>query len=213
MTGTQTRRAKKPAMTHITFLIDESGSMAPTAADVRGGFNAYVDHLAGDGNTYRLSIIKFGSHVRPLCANLPLAEVPRLTEENYRPLDTTALYDAIGYGLAEAQRLRGTTRKPYGRERELFIIMTDGFENSSREYTRNAIVTGIKQREEAGNWTFVYLGADQDAWAIGQDLGLAKGNVLSYHSAESGTMFRSLATASSATAGSALPHTVNFFNP
>ena len=171
---------KKTPKTNVIFLLDESGSMASAASDVRGGFNTYVEKLSGDGNTYSLSAIKFGTTVRPLFANLPLADVPCLTTENYSPSDSTALYDAIGFALAEARKQWGTKSKPYGKDRFIVIIMTDGFENVSREFDKEQIVAKIKRREEAGNWTFVYMGADQNAWDAASTLGFAKGNVLSY---------------------------------
>lgn len=196
----------------IYFLLDESGSMEDTASDVRGGFNAYVEALKGDGNTYTLTGIKFGTTVRSLFTNLSLAQVPKLTVDNYKPLDSTALYDAIGYALDEAKKRSATGEKPYGVRRVLFIIMTDGFENASKKFSKEAIVARMKRREAAGNWTFVYLGADQDAWSIARDLGMAKGNVMSYASAESPQMFTSLASSTSTSATSTAPSTRSFFS-
>ncbi len=194
------KKVKKPTKTNVIFILDESGSMSSTASDVRGGFNTYVEKLKGDGNTYTLTAIKFGTNVRPLFANLPLDQVPVLTHENYMPLDSTALYDAIGHALATANKEWGTEAKPYGEDPVICIIMTDGFENASREFGKDAIVSKIKQREEAGNWTFVYMGADQDAWAIASQLGFAQGNVMSYASAATGSVFDGLVKATSATA-------------
>lgn len=195
----------------VYFLLDESGSMGSRASDVRGGFNSYVENLRGDGNTYCLTTVKFGGTVRPLFANLSLDQVPALTTENYLPQDSTALYDAVGYTLAEARKHFGTQEKPYGTDPVFFIIMTDGEENASKEFSKQAIVDKIKRREKAGNWSFIYLGADQDAWAIASDLGLAKGNVMSYQSGETEAVFRSLSTATSTSAGSEMLSTNYFF--
>lgn len=184
--------------TNVIFILDESGSMSIAASDVRGGFNTYVERLKSDGNDYSLSALKFGTKVRPLFANLPLSEVPLLTEANYQPRDSTALYDAIGSALAEAKRQWGTEKKPYGKDRVIVVIMTDGFENASREYGKEVIITEMKQREAAGNWTFVYLGADQDAWSIASNLGFAQGNVMSYASASTNSAFYRLASSTSA---------------
>lgn len=218
MTQTETKptkriKAKKPVSlkTHIIFIIDESGSMATCATDVRGGFNTYVEKLQGDGNDYSLTAIKFGTTVRPLFANLTLDQVPTLTPENYMPLDSTALYDAIGHGLDEAKKQWGTEKKPYGEERVLFIVMTDGFENASKQFNKETITARMKRREEAGNWTFVYLGADQDAWAAASGLGFAQGNVLSYASADAGPMFINLATSTTASGTSTATQSRTFF--
>ena len=184
-----------------------------TAADVRGGFNGYVEKLKDDGQSYSLTAVKFGTKVRPLFANLALHDVPKLTEENYMPLDSTALYDAIGHGMATASDQWGTVDQPYGKDRMIFIIMTDGFENASREYSKDMIVSEIKKREEAGNWTFVYLGADQDAWSIAGQLGFTQGNTMSYASSASAETFGVVAAATSTTSASSAKSTRSFFNP
>lgn len=186
-------------MTHVLMVLDESGSMAPTASDVRGGFNAYVETLKHDGNTYRMTVIKFGTTVRPLWSDLPLSEVPPLTTENYTPLDTTALYDALGAALDDARTRFGTPEHPYGVDKVILVIVTDGYENASRRYGKEEITARLARRQAAGNWTLVYMGADQDAWQSAQVLGLSQGNVLSYASKETTQAFRSLALSTSAT--------------
>lgn len=118
------------------------------------------------------------------------------------PCGSTALYDAIGFALAEV--------KLVGEDRFIVIIMTDGFENASKEFTKEMITAKIKLREQAGNWTFVYMGADQDAWAVASSLGFAQGNVLSYASATTGTVMHNLAT-STTTASSGTTRSVKTF--
>jgi uncharacterized protein YegL len=195
--------------TRVIFLIDESGSMLPKAEDVRGGFNSYLEKLKGDGNNYSLSIIKFESKVHPLVIGMALDEVPQLTKENYQPLNHTALYDAIGYIFAQASKFPDVSPEhPYGTDPVLVIIMTDGQENASKEYVKKDITTGIKEREDKGAWTFVYLGADQDAWSVAGDLGMYAGNTMSFASGEMQSTFDQLAGATTATAGR---QTRNFF--
>lgn len=197
--------------TNVIFILDESGSMQNTASDVRGGFNTYVNKLKDDGNEYSLSTIKFGTTVRPLFANQPLDQAPLLTEQNYMPLDSTALYDAIGFALSEARKYWGTNEKPYGKDRFIVIIMTDGFENASKKFSKEEIAAKIKRREEAGNWTFVYMGADQDAWSVASNLGFAQGNVMSYASASTATMFGNLANSTTTASSSTSTQTRGFF--
>lgn len=186
-------------ITRLLVVLDESGSMAAAASDVRGGFNAYVETLRHDGNRYRMTAIKFGTTVRPLWSDLPLSEVPPLSLENYTPLDTTALYDAVGAALDDARTRFGTPEKPYGVDKVILVIVTDGYENASRRYGKEEITARLARRQAAGNWTLVYMGADQDAWQSAQVLGLSQGNVLSYASKETTQAFRSLALSTSAT--------------
>lgn len=186
-----------PAPVNVLFLLDESGSMLPHATDVRGGFNAYVTKLKQDGNVYALSVIKFSNTVAPLFVNLPLQDVPELDESSYQPSSGTALYDAIGETLVQARKRWGTKEHPYGIERFLVIIWTDGEENASHRFVGPEIISKIKRRQEAGNWTFVFLGADMDAWAAAEKLGVAPGNAYSYSSRHTSQTFDTLADATS----------------
>lgn len=196
---------------HVLFVIDASGSMAPKAADVRGGFNAYVAHLREDTTSaYRLTAVTFDTHVATLFTDVTLDQVPTLDATNYRAGGNTALYDALGVSLDELTSALRREGKPFGEERALVIVMTDGEENSSQRFTKEQVVSAIKAREAAGTWTFVYLGADQDAWAAAAGLGFAAGNVAGY--AGSGTLgvFRKLAYSTARYSASAAPNVRNF---
>ena len=117
-----------------------------------------------------------GSNIRKVFIEEPVASVPALTVGNYRPSGGTNLYDAIGETITtiDAQLADKATVPNI-----LVVIFTDGEENSSREYNLDSIRTMIKDREEQG-WTFVYMGANQDAWQVGASFGLAKGQTMTY---------------------------------
>lgn len=182
---------------HVLFIIDSSGSMSSKAGDVRGGFNEYVAQLCEDGTgSYRLSAVTFDTNVATLFSDMPLYQVPQLDEQNYRPGGNTALYDAIGISLDELTSALRTKDKPFGEDRALVIIMTDGEENSSRRFSKAQIANAITSRESAGNWSFVYLGADQDAWAAAAGLGFAQGNVAAYAATATTDVFRKLSVKS-----------------
>jgi uncharacterized protein YegL len=196
---------------HVLFVIDASGSMAPKAADVRGGFNAYVARLREDtASTYRLTAVTFDTHVATLFTDVTLDQVPTLNERNYRAGGNTALYDALGVSLDELTSALRREGKPYGEERALVIVMTDGEENSSQRFTKEQVVSAIKAREAAGTWTFVYLGADQDAWAAASGLGFAAGNVAAYAGSATLGVFHRLAHGTARYSASAMPSMQNF---
>ena len=196
---------------HVLFVIDSSGSMGPKAGDVRGGFNSYVDQLREEkASDYRLTAVTFDTQVATLFTALRLTEVPTLDTSNYRTGGNTALYDALGVSLAEQTSAIRKEDAPYGTERVLVIVMTDGEENSSRRFTKEQITGEIQQREAAGNWTFVYLGADQDAWAAAQGLGFAAGNVAAYASTDTRDIFQKLARGTVRYSRSAAPQSKNF---
>ncbi len=157
---------KKP-ITHVLLVVDMSGSMNGLAEDVRGGFNTYVADLAKDDGRYRITATLFDTRFVPLCVAAKLKNVPPLTEQNYRPTGMTALLDAVGKTVTDFE---ASTTLADG-ERVLCVVQTDGHENSSKEFTAARIAEMIREREAAGRWTFIYLGAGQDAWGQGQALG------------------------------------------
>lgn len=204
-------KTTEPKTTHIIFLLDESGSMGIAATDVRGGFNTYIESIKDDGNTYRLTATKFGDEVRPLWKNLPLDEVPKLDEKNYLPFGSTALYDAIGHALDQAKEL-GTKEYPYGEEPVILVIATDGYENASKKCTREEITARLKRRQDAKNWTIVYMGANIESWQAEQ-LGIPTGNIITYQGNSTGTnaAYGSLSRSTTASAGSGMGQTFRFF--
>lgn len=156
--------------TEVVFVIDGSGSMVPKATDVREGFNAYVSELkkqAKEEKDYTLTAVVFNTKVFPLFTQSSLSKVPELTSKNYAPGGNTALYDAIGEGLEEIKTKKNS--------QYIMVIMTDGEENSSRKFSRAHITEKIKSFENRGNWTFVYLGADQDSFGQSRNIGINAG--------------------------------------
>lgn len=193
MTETKRDSAEKPAVTHMLMVLDMSGSMGDLAGDVRGGFNSYLDQLAGDGNDYRLTVTMFDTEFVSHAVDKPLAEVERLDEHNYYPRGMTALYDAIGKTLAEFQTKHGAVRKD---ERAMLVVQTDGHENSSREFTKGGIRKLIEDREATGRWMCVYMGAGPKAWDEGYGLGMSHSVGTTWDAAGTQSRYRGLATAS-----------------
>jgi uncharacterized protein YegL len=188
---------------HVLFVLDASGSMWGKRADVIGGFNEYVARLCETGGPdYRLTAISFDDTLRTICAGLKLHEVPILDEQRYRIGGNTALFDALGTGMQEVTDGIKTDGHPFGEDRVLVIIMTDGEENASTHYDKPAIVQMIAERSDAGNWTFVYLGADQDAWQHAAPLGIKQQNTVSYDGASTRAVFTASATSTTAYATS-----------
>jgi uncharacterized protein YegL len=92
------------------------------------------------------------------------------------------------------------------------IIMTDGQENASSRFTKADIQGKIVRREQAGNWTFVYLGANQDAWAVARDLGIPQVNAVNYQTNDSVKTFRIISSSVAAYTSSGLASTDRFFD-
>lgn len=163
----------------ITLVLDESSSMSHIRDATLSGVNEYLDKIRGDGNTL-LSLVKFADTVHTQFVAHNLADIKQLTAKDYTPHGMTALYDAIGIAITNAgHRLEFT---PVGNrpDKVLFIIQTDGHENSSREFTRERIKSMIDHQQVKYSWDFVFLGANQDAIVAGADIGIAANKSMTF---------------------------------
>jgi Mg-chelatase subunit ChlD len=168
------------------FILDRSGSMESCRDDTIGGFNSFLRDQQTLGGT--LSLIQFDHEYQVTYASKPIGDVEPLTSETFQPRGSTALLDAIGRTIKEA-----TAATPS------VVILTDGQENASREYTKAHIKDLIEQKTKDG-WTFAYLGANQDAFAEADSLGIAPGCTMNYDVRNTPVAFRVLSAAMSAQA-------------
>lgn len=176
----------------VTLILDETGSMQDCKGAAIAGVNEYLKTLRQMPTPVRFTLTLFNSGTLEVRhRNVPVAQVPELTEQTYQPAEMTPLYDTIGRTLTAA----GHEVPP--ESKKLCVILTDGLENASREYTRDGIARLIKDHEAQG-WTFVYLGADHDAWAAGRDIGLSGDNTVQFCRRDTGQAFDALAEATTA---------------
>jgi uncharacterized protein YegL len=171
-------------MTDRVFLLDRSGSMETCRDDTIGGFNAFVKDQVALGGT--LSLIQFDHEYLLMYDKKAIADVEPLTPETFKPRGSTALLDAIGKTIKAIE----SDRKP------TVIILTDGLENSSNKFTKAHIKDLIDQKTAEG-WAFVYLGANQDAFAEAGSIGIAPSGTLNYDSRKTPDVFRALSQAMS----------------
>jgi hypothetical protein len=163
-----------PQPLYVTLILDETGSMQECKGAAIAGFNQYVATLRQEPAETLVTLTLFSSRKTEVRYQAtPVARVYDLDVETYRPRDTTPLYDAIGRTLTAA-RLQVPAES-----RKLCVILTDGEENASRRYTRSQIFDMIKAYEDEG-WMFLYLGANHDVWAAGEELGVAEHNRITF---------------------------------
>lgn len=169
--------AVKSTFTSIEFLLDETGSMTSVRDATISGFNEYLNSQKGQDGKCVLTLTKFDSTgIRTQYQDVDVETVKPLDHDSYKPNAMTNLYDAIG------QRIRALEQRAAGYDSDssiLMVIMTDGEDNQSREFNAETIKSLIKDKESKG-WTFVFLGANQDAWKVGQTFGMARGNTMTY---------------------------------
>lgn len=155
---------------HVCFVIDESGSMMDSAKDILGGFKKLVDEQkANTEGTCAVSLYTFDYNVTKHFVGVDVNEVMPL---DYNPGGMTALYDGIGTAITEVGQWLSNMNEDERPEKNLIVIMTDGYENSSRRYSTAKVREMIKHQEEKYNWTFMYLGADLTNMKDSNDLGI-----------------------------------------
>jgi len=168
--------------TLITTILDRSGSMTNIRADMIGGFNEFIKAQRKTPGKTRWTMYQFdGQDPHELVySGKKGRNVPKLgsTDAPFDPRGRTPLHDAIGYVLPRVKPKKG--------QLSVVVIITDGYENASKEFTNKDIKKLIKKREDKG-WQFVFLGADQDAYATAVDLGIMAGSTYTFASTGAST--------------------------
>jgi hypothetical protein len=173
--------------TDITIVLDQSGSMHGVAGDTIGGLNRFVKEQKEVPGRATLTLHLFNDRYVTRVRALDLKLVARLAEYDYVPGGNTALLDAIGRAIGETgKRL---SEMPAGERpgKVVFVIITDGYENASREYTRERVFEMITHQREKYSWQFVFLGANQDAIQSGAGLGVSAAASMTYAANNVGT--------------------------
>jgi uncharacterized protein YegL len=170
MTG-QEQTQKKRVIAAI--VLDASGSMDRVKSATISGVNEWIEDQRRSTETLMDAVlVQFNSQVRSNLAIVPVASLPLLSPITYAPQGNTALLDAVGTAIRQLDS--------YDADAYLVYIVTDGEENASREFTQAQIRTMVTEREARGTWSFVFLGANIDAWLSASALGMQRGNVAQY---------------------------------
>lgn len=169
--------------TEIIAIIDRSGSMVTIANDAIGGFNTFLADQQQVPGEARMTLALFDDKFEYVYAGKPLSEAEPLTGKTFVPRGGTALLDAIGRTLNEqGARIKGDNWA----EKVIVCILTDGGENQSREFKHDQIKTMVKHAEEHG-WSFVFLAANQDAFAAGASYGISAAHTMAFAANATGT--------------------------
>lgn len=178
--------------TELVFIIDRSGSMQGKESDVNGGFKSFINEQRMQAGTANLTVVQFDTQYEIVMYNLSIQDESIAFE--LEPRGGTALLDAIGMTIDEVGNRLKSTPENERPERVLFIIMTDGEENSSRMYSFTKVQAMIKHQKDVYAWEFLFMGADIDAFSIGASMGVGYGQTIS---GDKGKMQAMFATASS----------------
>ena len=171
--------AKTNGQTELVFILDRSGSMSGLESDTIGGFNGMLAQHRSEGGDVLVSTVLFDHENEVIHDRVRIADVPTLTSKEYYTRGCTALLDAMGDGIRHIKNVHKYARPEDRPARTMFIITTDGMENSSTRYTADQVRSMVKQQEEAG-WEFVFLGANIDAVQVAGGLGIRAENAVEF---------------------------------
>jgi len=170
----------KSKFTDINIILDRSGSMGSIKEATIKGFNNFVLEQSKVVGKAIISLYQFDNEYEEVYKNIPINDAEGLTDKTYHPRATTALLDAIGKTINDKDIYYSTLNAKDKPELVLFVVLTDGFENASREYTKPQIKNMIEDKKAKG-WQFAFIGAGIDAFgdAHAGGLSFSKGATMS----------------------------------
>lgn len=181
----------KTDVTEMIFILDKSGSMSGLEEDTIGGFNSMLEEQKDVDGDAIISTVLFNNRHQVIHNRLDIKEVTPLTRREYRVGGSTALLDSIGRAINKIKLVYADTLREHRPDKVIFVITTDGHENSSREFSYSQIKKLIEQVQERYNWEFLFLGANIDAVSEARKFGIDKSRAVRYHSDKKGTKVNS----------------------
>lgn len=171
--------------TEIIVVLDRSGSMSSILTGTIEGFNTFLKEQKNAAGEAFMTLVQFDDQYQIDYKSVNVKHLEGLNTNNFVPRGSTALHDAIGKTINDTK-----TDKPV-----VFVIITDGLENASREFRAPQIKALIEAKTKEG-WKFVYLGANQDAVLVGESMGITRGQTMSYSANSIDTISAFASTAS-----------------
>lgn len=170
----------KKGLTELVFILDKSGSMSGLEADTIGGYNAMLKKQQAMEGECRITTVLFDNGFRLLHDRIDLKAVSEMTGKDYAVGGSTALLDAIGRTIRKIGNVQKHTAEDFRAEKVLFVIITDGEENASREYSADGIREMIRRQKTEYGWEFIFLGANIDAVQTAGHFGIAPDRTADY---------------------------------
>ena len=167
--------------THIAVLLDRSGSMADVKDETISGFNYFLKEQKTAGDNASFTLVQFDSESTDVVHEArPVRDVPDLNQDTYQPRGSTPLLDALGQTINSTGRALAAIPEANRPDKVVFVVITDGQENASHQFTKARVKEMIDHQTGKYNWQFVYLGANQDAFAEAGAVGIAMANAANF---------------------------------
>lgn len=172
-------------LTELVFIIDRSGSMGGLENDTIGGYNAFLEKQKRMDGKAIVTTVLFDNEYELLWNGIDASRV-ELTSKEYYVRGSTALLDAVGKTILDVGYRLSSTREEKRPSKVIFVIITDGMENSSREFTYSKVRELIRHQQEKYNWEFVFLGANIDAVREADNIGIGEDNAYNFEATGDG---------------------------
>lgn len=153
----------KNNITELIFVIDQSGSMSGLEDDTIGGFNSMLEKQRKEEGVCHISTVFFDNSSDVIHNRRNISTVEPLTRKDYTPGGSTALLDALGDAINHTAKVQKMLAEDERAGNVVFVIITDGEENSSCRYSSRKVKQMISREQEKYGWEFIFLGANIDA--------------------------------------------------
>lgn len=177
----------KKNLTEVVFILDRSGSMAGLESDTIGGYNSMLHQQKKEAGDVYISTVLFSDYSKVIHDRVSLEKMKPISDKEYYVGGCTALLDAIGDAIHHIGNLHKYARPEDRPDKTLFVIITDGEENSSRRYNYNKVKHMIERQKEKYGWEFLFLGANMDAVAAAGRFGIGADRAVRYECDSAGT--------------------------
>ncbi|HAA09537.1 MAG: vWA domain-containing protein [Syntrophomonadaceae bacterium] len=177
----------KTDLTELVFILDRSGSMSGLESDTIGGYNAMLKKQQQEPGEATVTTVLFDDEYQLLHDRINIKGISPITEKEYFVRGTTALLDAIGKTIHKIHNAQQHTSPEHRADKVLFVIITDGMENASREYSYAQVKQLVERQKETYGWEFIFLGANIDAIATAATFGISADRAANYHADSQGT--------------------------
>lgn len=174
-------------LTDVTVVLDRSGSMSSCQQEAQNGVNHFVKEQQSVDGECLFSLIQFDTEYEFVHRGVPIKDVPEFT---LVPRGMTALLDAVGRAINEAGERLAAMAEDQRPGLVIFVIVTDGHENSSHEFTKEQIKEMIERQQRDYQWKFTFLGANQDAFASAASYGVVQDAAANYAASKTDQAFK-----------------------
>lgn len=159
-------------LTELVMILDMSGSMHGLRDDTIGGYNSLIEEQKKEEGEARVTTVLFNHNYFMIHDRTDIKDVAPLTDKEYIPSGMTAMLDAVGTAITSVGKALAALPEEERPGKVMVTIITDGYENSSKEYTWDIIKAMIKEQREKYSWIFTFIGADIDTMAVSDSLGI-----------------------------------------